>query len=599
MSVKPTPQQLEAQRQQLEAQLLASGRITPEQAKFLSQAEAKALYPQKEIVPSKEQIQAEVMAAKQSQEFYHKIGYLQYAGKYEPFEIPKGYQVKEIKETDQGLQVTLEPIPAAPTLTERLEAFTYTPLLQQLGLPAPIRSPADILGIGKKAEPQHLPDIIIAGVSSLESFVKGLGLLARKGMELGLSDISMQKLGIREYILSKPVEVSFPPTAAGGVVSSAILSVQKGQLVASPELEAMMGKSPEYWAGSILADILLSLAMGKVAEEAISPVVGKIKGSAAKWLTESYEESAMAKELWEPSLAERFIMRITGAKPEALPLQIIGLPKMAEAEVLGMENMPKFITGMEAFEWTEAPKAVGLGVTVPIPEVEVSKELGFRVFKAGYEISLPPIMQELRAASRFSLKMTRGEHITPFATTLKKLLEETKGEVIMGRTPLAQAIFAAPEILPKLFIIPEVAAKALPKMAPEILGAGSILALHLIPREVQKPSKEARAKALQAMEPLSKVILSQKQVLGQTTRQIQKQVQKQIQTPRMAFPERQIPTMGFPRLLGLPREEISVSSAILGKKKTAWFYKKHPVPSGREVASHILEGLPKQKRRKK
>jgi hypothetical protein len=64
----------------------------------------------------------------------------------------------------------------------------------------------------------------------------------------------------------------------------------------------------------------------------------------------------------------------------------------------------------------------------------------------------------------------------------------------------------------------------------------------------------------------------------------------------MAIP--QIQRMQFP-LPRLPRREISLSSVILGKRKGAWFYKRHPVATGKEVAAHIFSGLPRMEKRRK
>ena len=44
--------------------------------------------------------------AEKSIEFFKSISYPKFAGKYQPFEIPKGMKVKNIQETKQGLKIT-------------------------------------------------------------------------------------------------------------------------------------------------------------------------------------------------------------------------------------------------------------------------------------------------------------------------------------------------------------------------------------------------------------------------------------------------------------------------------------------------------------
>lgn len=44
--------------------------------------------------------------AQKSIEFFKSIGYLEFTGKFQPFEIPVGSHIGEIKETGEGLQIT-------------------------------------------------------------------------------------------------------------------------------------------------------------------------------------------------------------------------------------------------------------------------------------------------------------------------------------------------------------------------------------------------------------------------------------------------------------------------------------------------------------
>lgn len=565
------------QRQEMEAELLRSGRISPEQAKFFSQEQARAIYEPQEI--TQEQIQAQAIAQR-SEDFYKGIGYPQYGGKYEPFVTPEGYRVKEVKEGIEGLQVAFEPLPEAPSLSDQILGLLPKGVSGNLG---------DIImgkWLGVEVAPES-PLAVPAGVvASVESLVYSVGRL-----------VGLQTPRI-------------PATLAGGLVSSVIETGVKGGALnvgfqETPELKEVREKGGAYAAGTLLGDTLLALGMGKVAQKAISPVVGKIKGSAAKWLTESYEESARLRELWKPSLAERLGMKLTGAAPKEFSTAIIGLPRMAEAEALGMTNMSKFMMGMEAFEWTEVPRTVGFGLTEPILEAgrkaakeglmagvkQVAKEtLPYVVYQAGRQVSLAQPtgilgFEKVRYTMGYSAKLGFAKERLP---SLKDLLKDTKAE-----TTLSKLIFQPTQrILPRLSMLPELAAEGLPKVAPQIFGAGFLIP-HLLGREVQKPKREAKVKPLTrlAVGSVAKTILSQRQqpmqIPKQTTRQVQKQQQIQIQR----IPVPQIPALTFPipRVPRLP-EGSSLASAILGTKG-AWFYKRHPVATGKEVAAHIFGGL--------
>jgi hypothetical protein len=543
------------------------------------------------------EIQYASKEAEASRQFYEKLGYPEYGGKYQPFKIPEGYTVKEVKEDQQGLQVTFQPIPEEPSLSERLLGLLPKGISGNLG--------DIIMGklVGVKVAPES-PLAAPAGVvASGESLVYSIGRLA----------------GFKTPRI--------PATLSGSLVSSVILSggatlSGKPELIASSELQELGGKGGSYAAGTVLGDYLIGSIIGKGVEKAVSPIIGRVKGSAAEWLTESYEESVRAggvavdigggetaQVLWKPSLAEKIVMKITGAKPKELSSAIIGLPTLAEKEALGMSNLSKFITGMEAFDWTEAPRTVGLGYTEPIIETageatkegimagvkQVAKEgLPYTVYHAGRQISLAEPQgllgfEKARYTMGFTGKLGFVKERLP---TLSDLLKETKAE-----TTLSKLVFEPSErMLPVIPELSDVITRGLPRMAPEIFGAGSILLPHLLGREIQKPKREAKVKPLKrlAVGSVAKTVLSQRQA----PLQIPKQATAQKLIPKQAlaipFPSPQVPmtTLPIPRLPHLP-EGSSLASAILGRKES-WFYKKHPVATGSEVAAHIFSGLPKQ-----
>ena len=514
----------------------------------------------------------------ESEQFYTSIGHPELAGKYQPFVVPEGYKVKELKEGTEGLEVTFEE-------KERQVPVSSSPLgLQMLWVK---EETGEHFLRGSKGEWVKL----VAGLSPSPHEMQAL---------LGMSLVSAVALP------SAIPKLAIPAVIGIGVAEAAKLRMMGQHLT----VEEIIGAAS---VGEVIGLVGMNIAIPKV-QRMLEP-------RASKWLTESYEESARLMELWKPSLAERLVMRVTGATPKEFPTGIMGLPKMTEAEALGMTNMSKFITGMEAYEWTEVPETVGFGLTTRAA-VETAKEavkagltegikqvaetLPYTVYQAGRQISLAKPMglgfEKTPYAMGYEGKLGFVKERLP---SLKDLVKEFKGETVLGSSPVAQVILGSREILPKLSILPELAAENLPKLAPAIFGVGAILmplqkGLQL-ERQVQKPKRETKLvplvglKALTQQTSLSKTILTSAEAVKQTTRQ--KQRLEQIQIQRMLTPEElRTKMMQFPSVPHLPREEISLSSAIFGKKGAFW-YKRHPVASGSEVAAHIFEGLPRLSKR--
>jgi len=626
------------------------------------------------------QEQQQRMMMEESRQFYEKVGHPEFAGKYEPFEVPKGYKLKELTEEKEGLRAVLVKV-EAPSLAEQMKEYKTTPLLAQFGLPTPIRTPTDLLSqvMGKKPEVHPLAGVAGIMVAPAESLVYSVGRLM--GFETP----------------------RIPTTVPSSLVSSAILSVQKWQLVASPELEEIL-KTPEYAVGTIFGDILLGLAIGKGAEKVWTWTPEMIKVPLIKAKEFVYSATGLKEAI--SNISYQFRQHA----PESL-LQFIYGKEMGSAIAIEREwgwskavakgtagmleetyGMPFYRaetlhTLMPTLEWQRIRLAEYLAPRVALEtqlgwELGLSPAAGISVGKglAAKELSLQEMMQEAERIPIYKTEKTfalgleggelkekifekmvptgettpwsyrgsfefeqatkmlepsrlfipkspkmaewiestfygRGTPMTPMETTLSKAI---MGEIGAMKGGLAASMLM-PEILkefpvqpPTLETVPKAAVKTLPYTevsfqifkgtevvragvkTSEILGVGGILASHLLPK--------------QAMQPLSKTILGTTQTQKQTTiqRQVQKQLQAQTQvqapklrqTLREIFPERQVSLKQFPRILSLPRQ-ISVSSAILGKKKAAWYYKRHPVATGKEVAAHIFSGLPKQQRRRR
>ena len=57
---------------------------------------------------------------RESRRFYERVGYPQYARKYQPFTVPEGHVIETLKETKAGLQVSFKPIPKRKGVAESM-----------------------------------------------------------------------------------------------------------------------------------------------------------------------------------------------------------------------------------------------------------------------------------------------------------------------------------------------------------------------------------------------------------------------------------------------------------------------------------------------
>jgi len=557
------------------------------------------------------------LASELNKTFYKAIGYPQYAGKYETFSVPSGYKIKEITESLAGLQVAFEPIPEAPSFAERI--YGLIPVTGNIG---------DIImgrWLGVKVKPEPVLAVPAGVVGGVESFVYSVGRLA--GLETP----------------------RIPPTLIGGVVSSALI------LGESPEMKEVRELGGSYAAGTVVADYLLSRGISR-GISAVSPLitkgVEKIATVAERELTpEAYYyykyilEKPMLRTITKEFVKEYAIgtaKAILGeeayfytakiAIPRLTDVILPSITAAARARIMESPFGEAYLYGKgvayPTFRYVTLPKTIDAARAILSQgrETLIGTPFG-EAYLYGKAVAYPTIKHiviseyaEIFAAARSAFLTSplgetwlfgkgvayptiryTAEKVTRQASlTASELLRDTKAETTLSRMILGQP----QKVTTTLILIPKTAAiKALPKMAPQIIGYGGVLATTLIPRAVQKPQKKERVlpilglQPISAQEPLLKVTSLSKTILGSTQiqeqvtlqEQVQEQVQEQIQIQRQTQRQAQ---KQLQMHLQITRQ-ISVSSAILGKKKGAWFYKRHPVATGREVASHILGGLPK------
>lgn len=296
----------------------------------------------------------------------------------------------------------------------------------------------------------------------------------------------------------------------------------------------------------------------------------------------------------------------------------------------GKAVYPKIFAGMELLGWTEAPRTAGLGLTVGrevagkvVAKSVLSEALAETMWigatagekwavRAGVIPSLedvivqPPkevVEQMIKGGRYFDIDLTRALGFSKFPykeaaagryffekeklPSLKDLLKSVKAE-----TTLSQLIEAPARILPSLSFLPE-GVKALPSLAPEILGVSGVLMPHLLPRKVQKPKKETKAKPilLQALSPLARTVLGQKQ------KQVPEQITIQVQKLKQPFLIRPPSSILFPRRRrdeALPKQRKLRLQDRRYKKRMAWYL--YPVATESEASRYILGKLLSPKR---
>jgi len=284
----------------------------------------------------------------ESETFYKNIGYPQYGGLYAPFDIPAGTTIQDITRTPQGLQVTFKYLPQTQTQTAIIG-----------------KSPLNV-GQTVTIQRQPLPEVI----PSLTGWLLGQSKEAAKYEQI---------MGPSPLTSSRRFE-----TLAGFVAS--------GESLINPRTPFVV--SPAFIGGYIFGAAVTGYAIGKVVQPIVQPITqaiaAPVQSKATTWLTKSYEESVRAGELWKPSLTERIVMGVTGARPTDLPRSVIGLPTLIEEapakaatsnrlDVRGLQatlglgpeeakQLPSLIAGEDIFEFTNAPRTVGFGYTVPLPE---------------------------------------------------------------------------------------------------------------------------------------------------------------------------------------------------------------------------------------
>lgn len=381
-----------------------------------------------QAIPSQLQIQFGSYAQDTSRKFYTDLGYPQYAGVYQPFDIPSGEKVKSLSVVGDQLQVQLEsltPAPVAKSYSEQLADIKVTPLFQSLGIPS-----ANLMGGG--GSPIDLAKSITGQKQQTHPFSMLAGLVSP------FEALGAEVWDVGSFIVGKGFgSAPIPSTALSEAIGGGI-KLATGQKVTASDTAQRMSADlgteglSQYEAGSIFGDIFLGYGIGKVADaigltdlvsKITSPVTSRvteaIQSRASDWLTASYDASVKAGGVevgdladtgfdegasvsvpWKPSTLQKAVMAITGATPKELPPSIIGLPTLEEvgadegvdAALIKGANMPELFSKGGVMDLSPAPLEIGSSTARQLPSLWAGEDLldfTTSVHTAGFGLTTP------------------------------------------------------------------------------------------------------------------------------------------------------------------------------------------------------------------
>jgi len=277
--------------------------------------------------------------------FYSEIGFPQYGGKYEPFVIPEGNKVESISETSKGLEIIFGFTEEQKQINVLLASRTYaeTPSVIGFDVKKPYLSRwselkdfgQDIANVKANAGTSSLSRTILGLQSQVPEVVKKYGIVGLGSPTAGLV------MGTYEVAAFERLVNPYAPSLVEGLTSG------KGALV-----------------GTLVGEAALIVIGGKVFSWVAEGTPNPIKVKATSWLSGSYEEAAKAGELWQPTITERLVMRVTGAKPY-LAYGEVSIPVVETVSKTGViSGVPKGLPFTDiGWELTNAPRVGGVFIT--------------------------------------------------------------------------------------------------------------------------------------------------------------------------------------------------------------------------------------------
>ena len=500
--------------------------------------------------------------------FYEKIGYPKYAG-YEPFSIPKGYEVAGIVETPKGLSVTFKmPQKEQPiSLTEKILTLVSGRQEQQF---KQIRE----VGYFDPLQFQRMEDIkIVAGIVAVpESLVYNVGRIA--GLET-----------------PEP-----PPTLLSGLLTSGISSAALSKLQASHELKQVSKYGPTYAFGTIAGDIFLSYTLGYA--------IGKVAEKPAGYVTKKVSS------VWRGSKAETWLIRhseryASYASKQITAPQIVSYPQVVTEK--GYPIISKKIVAAQTFAWELELTKRTSGITVSkfLTEQLTAESLPHLIFRHG-AISIGYLQQPL-AFKKYSdiLVPETTEAVTkrafvgtklPYIPTVPPKIATPSLSWLTGFAvfPLARSLSKqiTQTVSPLTLTMPKQITKPITPQLPK-RKTKTILRTDLQPLL----KEEARTKSL--IKTISISVAETETIQLQTPKLTTTLTQKTLQIPKY-YPPKQITIPKAPTLppyrLELPRRKRKRRGKDLFG---AWFKREHKIATPKQVAATFGFSMPKSKKRKK
>jgi len=497
----------------------------------VSEAERQSWIVQQEI--QKEQV--EQQKRQESEAFYTSLGHPELAGKYEPFPISSGEKIQKIEETPSGLEVTFTQPQEQKGIAETLASYTTKPVIDIPRLFGVPRTPQEALVPPSMRKETVRPLAGIAGViAPTESLVYTVGRLA--GLETP----------------------RLPPTLISLAPSKA------------------MEYGPEYAAGTISGDILLSIGFGKVAGKVWEVIPSKITSPIEK------VGEAIAKPfrpITEPIMSK--LEKIALWPYEKIAPGIVSIPT---PERVGLEGMEAQFT---AWELAEAPKTSGYLISKmpaePLAKAWATEHL-FKTVTGGLSYAL--VREQLRATAPPTMPYLPETELVGFTA---------KGLALgVGVTLLPKALqqeFA----MPKLETVPRLK-PAIKLKQPTFEEPYPIQKLKLFPQAYPRQKEKQRQIPSLAIFTPTKQTIKQILVPGLVIPTPTKQIQ--IQIPSLLIPTPppplKIPTPTIPPAFRLPRggEDWSrLAKGLFGK----WFKREHAIPTERQIMRQLGFGTRKRK----
>jgi hypothetical protein len=398
------------------------------------------LSPEQQTIVESPEIQQFLEKQSESVEFFTEAGFSQFGGLYEAPDVPEGYKVTDVVATTEGLELSV-----VPKSTRELEQELVAS--GELA-PAPSRAYSESEFGFKVATPK-----LELYISETQKEMEQTG----KIWYMGIGAVALP------MIAPAVLPASFGVTTKGVVLGMGIsVGVSEGiSLVTTGEHITLEEGVESAFYGGLLTVGTTSLFNKFINPKILSPLAGKVKGWASSRLTKSYlshQKSVVGSlykygepvgGVWKPSLSQKVLMKVTGAKPSPLAKGIVSLGGPADEIILGSRQVKGGLgyAQLEAMsgsvDITVAPRSSGFMIS-KAPASAVSKvaspltrgvyfNVGAKLFT--YQELKATELQQTRLDAEFNRSLQKQ-----LDTTVKRTSGSVSRTTGYGASQLAQVI---------------------------------------------------------------------------------------------------------------------------------------------------------------